>query len=236
MKRVAVMLVVIVLALSASIASASSLYDVNADTQIRSTVLFVGDSIITKGAAEITATLTNRMDGAHLPVFGSRGGMGIRGYGPANCPPATYPAGCDASNYWQVRIPKILATVTPSAVVIDLGANDVPLAGTATGLGYTNYAAKIDYLLAQLPSVPVIWTNLPCAIWPAPYNGTGCSIINNALAAAVSRHPNLTVLGWYAASKGHPEYIGASPHYTDAGYTAWAKLVNSTLNSDFPQS
>lgn len=220
---------------TATIAAASPSYNVNVDTSVRSTVLFIGDSNITKAAAAITAALTTRMDGAHLPVFGSRSGMGIRGYGPVNCPLSTYPTGCAASDYWALRIPNILQSVTPSVIVIDLGGNDVPLAGTPDGLGYSNYPAKIDWLLAQMPAgIPIIWTNLPCSIEPAPYNGPGCTAINNAILAARSRHANLIVLGWYGTSLNHPEYMGAAPHYSPAGNAAWANLVNTRLNELFP--
>src|SRR4051812_28911380 len=183
-------LVIALLAVT-SVAGAAPTYDVAVDTQIRSTVLFVGDSNITKGAAQIAATLTTRSDGTHLPVFGSRSGTGIRGYGPNACP-----SQCDASDYWALKVANILASVTPAVVVVDLAINDFPTAGTPTGLGYSNYSAKIDWLMSHLPDVPVLWTNLPCGLEVAPYNGVGCSTINTELAAADTRIANLTVLPW----------------------------------------
>jgi lysophospholipase L1-like esterase len=218
--------------LTATVAQAAPLYDVSADAAIRSTVLFVGDSNITRGATEITTVLTVRLDGAHLPVFGSRSGTGIRGYGSNNCD------GCAASDYWAARIPHMLAAVTPRVVVIDLGINDALRLGTPTTVGYADYATKIDWLFAQLPpDLPVLWTNLPCSLEPTAYVA-GCNAINIQLAAARTRHSNLTVIAWNGATVGHREYMGGAgiaPHYTSAGYTAWATLVSRTLDSRFPQ-
>jgi len=226
------LVLVVVLFAYTTIASAAPLYDVAVDTHIRSTVLFVGDSNITRGAGEISTVFTTRTDGAHLPVVGSRSGMGIRGYGPTNCPD-----GCTASDYWKLRIPNMTASVDPDVVVVNLGVNDAPIIGTPTGLGYGNYAAKIDWLMSQFPvGVPIIWTNLPCPMFKPPYNGPGCDAINNQLAAARSRYPQLTLLPWKATATGHPEYMspGDNPHYSPAGYTAWARMVNATLNTRFP--
>lgn len=211
----------------ATVAQAGSLYDITTDTSVHSTVLFVGDSNITRGAYQITDTLTSRFDGAHIPIFGSRSGTGIRGYGPATC------NGCPASNYWQLRLPNILANVTPTAVVIDLGINDALTPGTQTTVGYSFYGQKIDWMFAQLPDVPVFWSTLPCTLEVAAYQ-TGCNAVNNAILAATKRHPNLIRVPWYAAAVGHPEYMGAQPHYTPAGYTAWSNLVLNALDAQFP--
>jgi hypothetical protein len=175
--------------------------------------------------------LTVRLDGSHLPVFGSRSGMGIRGYSPGNCD------ACPPGNYWALRIPHMLAQVTPSVIVVNLGINDALVVGTQTTVGYGAYAAKIDWLMSQLPAnAPVLWTNLPCAIEPTKYV-TGCKAINTQLNLARPRHPNLTVMNWNSVATNRREYmggVGIAPHYTSVGYTAWAKFVNTALDSRFP--
>ncbi len=224
MKRL-VVLVVLLCSVSA-VAQATPVYDVNVDASVRATVLFVGDSNITYGAEQITDVLATRSDG-YVPIFASRVGTGIRGFGHNTC------AGCAASDYWAIHLAQTLANVTPDAVVIDLGINDATTAGTATTLGYSSYAQKIDWLLGQLPDVPVLWSTLPCTL-EAPTYVAGCKVINAAIIDAATRHPNLTLVRWYVASTGHPEYMGTKPHYTDAGYTAWSKLVLQALGPLFP--
>jgi hypothetical protein len=209
-----------------SVAFATGTYDVTADAPIRATVMFVGDSNITYGGTAITTQLTTRADG-YLPVLASRIGTGIRGYGAVTC------NGCAASDYWKIHLADALGAVKPAAVVTDLGVNDALAAGTETTVGYSFYAQKIDWLMALLPNVPVLWSTLPCTLEPSTYRA-GCTVVNNAIVAAAQRHPNLTVVSWYKAAVGHPEYMGSAPHYTDAGYAAWSKLVRTTLDSKLP--
>jgi hypothetical protein len=229
-RRLAILIAVFTI--TTTVAQAAPLYDVATDAAIRSTVLFIGDSNITRGATEITQVLTVRVDGAHLPVLGSKPGMGVRGYGP-ECASAH----CASSEYWALRIPQMLASVTPSVIVVNLGINDALAVGTPTSVGYGAYAAKIDWLMSQVPAtVAVLWTNLPCALEPTNYV-TGCKAINTQLNLARPRHPNLTVLNWNSIATNHHEYMGGAgvaPHYTSAGYAAWAKFVNTALDSRFP--
>jgi hypothetical protein len=65
---------------------------------------------------------------------------------------------------------------------------------------------------------------------------TGCNVVNTALAVAPTRHPNLTVLDWQAASAAHPEYFNSGDvHYTPAGYSAWAGMVRDKLDAIMPE-
>lgn len=221
MKRFTIVLLAVLAITSAADAAP---YDQTVDAHIRATVLIVGDSNINLGANQITTVLLDQSDG-YLPINASRSGMGIRGYSiaPNN----------DASNYWQIKLAQALQSVTPDAVVIDLGANDAGQLGTATTTGYANYGDKIDWLLSQLPNVPVFWSSLPCPL-EAPALQAGCAQVNAAIVAAPARHPNLTIVRWYLAAMGHPEYMGTPPHYTAAGYTAWANLVSTALDAQFP--
>ena len=84
--------------------------------------------------------------------------MGIRGYLADN------PASAD---YWQIRLPQVLAAVQPDVILIELGINDTDRPGTVTTTGYAAYGQKINWLLNLLPmGVPVLWSNLPCALEP----------------------------------------------------------------------
>jgi hypothetical protein len=227
LRRLAVL--VALFTFGASVAYATATYDVTTDAPIRATVLFVGDSNITYGGAAITTELTTRANG-YLPVLASRIGTGIRGYGSNTC------SGCAASDYWKIHLADALADVTPAAIVTDLGINDALVSGTETSVGYSFYAQKIDWLMALLPNRPVLWSTLPCSLEPSAYR-TGCTVINNAIVAAPARHANLTIVPWYKAAVGHPEYMGGpgtAPHYTAAGYAAWSKLVRATLAGKLP--
>ena len=121
--------------------------------------------------------------------------------------------------------------------VVNLGINDTEAAGTAATRGYADYAAKIDWLMGLFPPhMPVWWTNLPCSIEPED-RSIGCRAVNDALAAAPERWPDLTVLDFATASLGRHEYLLAhigGVHLAGPGARAWAHLVGEALNAHFP--
>lgn len=210
-------------------AYATGLYSVTTDARVRGEVLFIGDSNVSRAGAAIDDMLINRSDG-YLPVMGSRDASSIR---LTNC---LYPKqACDstATEYWKYRLANVLARVTPDAVVIDFGINDTHNLGTCTSIGYACYDQKIDWLMAKLPNVPVFWTNLPCSIEALDIR-TACLTINAQLATAPKRWSNLTVLDWGKAAFLHTAYMGSAPHYSVAGYAAWATLVGRALDATFP--
>lgn len=221
MKRFTVVLLAV---LALATAADAAPYDQNTDANVKATILLVGDSNINRGANEITLALLDHQNG-YVPTNISRSGMGIRGYSTSTN---------DASLYWQIKLAQVLPKIAPDAIIIDLGANDTATLGTAPDTtGYGWYAAKIDYLIALLPNIPIFWTTLPCPLELAAYRA-GCNIINTAIENAPARHANLTVVRWDTAALGHPEYMGTAPHYTSAGYTAWSNLVVSSLDAQFP--
>ena len=126
----------------------------------------------------------------------------------------------------------------PDAYVVDLGVNDTAEPGTATGPGYADYGAKIDWLLQVLGPVPVYWSNLPCRIEPAA-RLAGCTVVDAALTGATARHHNLIVIDWARVADTHRDYLGATTHgfgnvhLTDPGAKAWAGLVARTLDARF---
>ena len=196
---------------------------------VRAKVAFIGDSNIAFGATAIAEALTERNEPYELIDLAS-GGTSIRAQ---DCPAWTP---CTTFNYWKLRLSE--ARAVPGAWVVNLGINDTWSAGTATSPGWVGYPAKIDWLMALLGSKPVIWTNLPCHIEPATLR-TPCVAINQALAAAPARWPNLTILDWRTVANAHPEWMidfgkWYAVHYDAAGQTAWATLVAKALDARFP--
>ena len=123
--------------------------------------------------------------------------------------------------------PGELADLHVSGVVLNLGINDTVSPGNGLDQGYANYDAKIDWLLGELPVVPVVWSNLPCHLEP-PARATGCAVVNAALARAEGRWTNLTVADWASAAPAHAIPPG-DVHLTYKGALAWAEFVKSFL-------
>jgi GDSL-like Lipase/Acylhydrolase family len=208
---------------------------------IRAVVAFVGDSNISFGANSPVDDLTygtdndvypgNHLDNNYVPVFIARGGSGIR-------EPDCLSSQCSSDNFWSVKLAAAFTKVTPDAVVTDLGINDAASSGTSSTQGYADYGHKIDWFMNLLPNAPVFWTNLPCAIEPTVYQ-RGCQTIDNGLAGAARRWPNLVVLNWARVADSHPQWMlddgtGYGVHYTQAGYSAWTALVVHALDRVFP--
>jgi hypothetical protein len=196
------------------------------DAHVRGVIPIIGDSNVVLGANHITHGMADRSNG-YVPVMFATSASGIK---TSDCA-----SSCATYNFWGIRLGEGLAKVQSDALVVELGVNDANEPGTADGPGYLNYDAKIDYLMGLLPSdKPVLWTNLPCTIEP-PGVVAGCAVVNTALASASARWSNLTVLDWFTASTGHPEYIKTNDvHYTAAGYIAWTDFVVDALDSQLP--
>jgi hypothetical protein len=167
-------------------------------------------------------------DDTYTFVFVTRVGTGVRN---TSCPPST--KHCPTRDYWRGRLGDLLRKVRPDAYVVDLGINDTDKSGTDTSLGYSDYGKKVDSLMGLLGDRPVLWTNLPCAIQLKPRR-LGCKMVNAAVAAARSRHRNLTIVNWARFANRHPDWMGADGiHYTVAGYATWSNEVVKSLKSRF---
>jgi hypothetical protein len=211
--------VITVLALSPGLAAC--------DAHVRGLIPIIGDSNVVLGATYITQGMSDRNNG-YVPVMFGTSGSSIKTPDCGNPP-------CATNNFWGIRLGEGLPKMQSDALVVELGVNDAKDAGTADGPGYTNYDAKIDYLMGLLPTdKPVFWTNLPCSLEPSSVMA-GCAVINSALANAPARWASLTVLDWATPASGHPEYIKTNDvHYTQAGYVAWANLVVGALDARIP--
>jgi hypothetical protein len=184
----------------------------NAAATTRGTVAFVGDSNLLYGGTALDLTLADRGE-SYIVVNSSRSGATIRSHGGA---------------YWRSRLAALNESVTADSYVINLGINDTIAPGTETTNGYAAYGKKIDWLLGQLePSVPVIWSNLPCEVEPVQ-RAKGCAVVNKALSAAGARHANLTIADWATTANGHPEWL-TGIHYTSRGAGEYARLIWRTI-------
>jgi lysophospholipase L1-like esterase len=200
----------------------------NSDT--RAVVLFLGDSNITLAAANIDWALTwqDHEDNGYVPVMASRVGSAIR------TPDCLEPEGCDTYDYWDGKLASIEDEVTPDAIVINLGVNDAESEGTATSPGYAAYDEKIDWLMERTGDVPVLWTNLPCALEP-PDVQAGCEVVNDALEQAPERWPNLTLLDWSERAGTDTDLVlPRDVHLSPAGRALWTELVVEGLDTEFP--
>jgi hypothetical protein len=198
---------------------------------VRGVVLFVGDSNITLGAATIDWDLTwkSHNDNGYVPVLAARVGAGIR---TLDC---IDPTGCTTYDYWQVKLAELSSKVQPDAIVNNLGINDAISPGTLATTGYASYGKKIDWFMSLVPpTIPVLWTNLPCMIEPP--GRPGCPQINYQLSLATTRWPNLVVVDWASVARSHLEYMldPTSVHLSDAGQQAWADTVTAALDARFP--
>ena len=76
----------------------------------------------------------------------------------------------------------------------------------------------------------MLWTTLPCGLEPHA-DRYGCRIVNDGIATATARWPNLVVVNWGGANT-HKEYLlPGSIHYSDAGNDALATLLLANLDA-----
>lgn len=199
--------------------------------RVRATVMLVGDSNMSFALSALGFALTEH-DPAYEIIDVARAGTGIRS---PDCPGLV--STCPTDDYWRVRLADALAHGSPDGFVVNLGVNDTAAPGEATGAGYADYGAKIDWLMRLLPaSKPVWWTNLPCDIEPKA-RVAGCAAVDSALQAATRRWPSLTVLDWSAAANPHPKWLLSNlggVHLSAEGGLAWAKLIEQALDARFP--
>jgi lysophospholipase L1-like esterase len=196
----------------------------------RAVVLFVGDSNITLAAAEIDWALTwqEHEDNGYVPVMASRVGSTIR------TPDCLDPDGCTTFDYWADKLAGVEDRVQPDVIVVNLGINDAMEEGTATSPGYADYDAKVDWFMELTDEVPVLWTNLPCALEPQDVQA-GCEVVNDALARAPERWPNLTVLDWSERAGANRDVLPVGDvHLSPVGRTLWTELVVDALDAEFP--
>jgi len=111
------------------------------------------------------------------------------------------------------------AGVTPSAVIVGLGTNDVQFLGRPA-----QYVPLIEELVAEIGPVPVAWLNVHRVETATTTRRS--RIFNRTLAAVAERNPNLSVVDWASLVTATPRLMAFDKiHLQPSGYEARTKVV-----------
>jgi len=162
-------------------------------------VLVLGDSNLFESGAQVDAAL----QGVGLePTLRGVPSLGLK----------------DLDAYWLRELPPLLAA-DPAVVVVALGTND-----TTTRADVEAFSARIDAMLRAIGDRPVVWlTHVEHR--PFEVAGGGHSV-NEAIRAAATRWPNLTVLDRTGHLEDDPSLLrGDGLHFTEAGMVAFGDEI-----------
>ena len=180
-------------------------------------VLLLGDSNLALSLTFVDVDFMVRKPQV-APVVNAIPGFGACDIGAAD--------GHSRYDYWPTRIRALLQRMKPDAVVVQLGANDL-----RDPTCVAQYGSAIDRLVGAVPQdIPVAWCNVRLDY---PYRPELARKINDALAAAPSRHHNLRILDFNTHFIHHPEWFasrGQNVHLNSAGQEEYADwLTQSAL-------
>jgi lysophospholipase L1-like esterase len=121
---------------------------------------------------------------------------------------------------WTPKMARLVADADPDTVVVELGTNNCTTE-------CPNLAAVIDRLMRSVPrTIPVFWLN----VQNQPSYPAHPESVNDALAAAQSRWPNLRLVDMSARFRNHPEWHQPDGlHFSAAGSDQLAMLITETL-------
>lgn len=109
--------------------------------------------------------------------------------------------------------------VTPAAVIVGLGTNDVQFLGRPA-----QYAPLIEELVAEIGPVPVAWLNVHRVETATTTRRS--RIFNRTLAAVAERNPNLSVVDWASLVSATPRLMAFDKiHLQPSGYEARTRVV-----------
>jgi lysophospholipase L1-like esterase len=109
--------------------------------------------------------------------------------------------------------------VSPAAVIVGLGTNDVQFLGTPG-----QYVLVIEELLAEIGPLPVTWLNVHRVDTTTTKRRS--RIFNRTLADVALRHPNVTVVDWAGLVTSNPRLMAFDKiHLQPGGYEARSKVV-----------
>ncbi len=136
--------------------------------------------------------------------------------------PSTSAAPATTIGAWTAKMPRMVADAGPDVVVVELGTNNCTAA-------CPNIASVIDRLMRGVPrTTPVFWLN----VQNQPSYPAHPESVNDALASARSRWPNLTLVDMSARFRNHPEWhLPDGLHFTAAGSDQLAGLIGETLGA-----
>ena len=110
----------------------------------------------------------------------------------------------------------------PRVLVVSAGTNDDPREVSA-------FAESVSAVLASAGRAR-------CVVWPTivrpPISGFTYARLNQALARAAARRPNLVLVDWVGMVRRHPAWLrGDGVHASSAGYRARARAIAKAVTS-----
>jgi hypothetical protein len=207
--------------LIAAAVAATGLVAAGCKPEVTKEVLFVNDSVthqsIVPIVAEFNTVEKDATSGRYAPNFGSS----VPGIGLRHVPGLD---DADAGAYWSTHLTTLFEHVDPEVLVVELGYNDCRY-------DLSDYGTDIDEFLALVPSdTPVLWVTMQDAL----DLHTCDEVINEALAAATTRWPDLGLLDLAAHVRGHAEWVEAdSRHLSVAGQGEYARWLHRELDARF---
>ena len=110
----------------------------------------------------------------------------------------------------------------PPIIVVSLGTNDGPAPAP--------FRALVERVLATAgPRRCVVW---PTIVRPGRIGGYSWSALNQVLARAAARHPNLRLVHWATLANAHPSWLAPDGvHTTVRGYRARAAAIAAAVRT-----
>jgi lysophospholipase L1-like esterase len=124
---------------------------------------------------------------------------------------------------WAGKVGKLVDEHDPDVLVVELGTNNC----TAS---CPHIDRVIDRLLRDVPrSLPVVWLNVQAQpTYPAHPES-----VNDALAAAAARWPNVTLVDMSARFRNHPDWhVADGLHFTARGSAELGRLMAESLRAE----
>jgi lysophospholipase L1-like esterase len=123
---------------------------------------------------------------------------------------------------WADKVGTLIEEHDPDVLVVELGTNNCTAA-------CPRIERVIDRLLRDVPrSLPVVWLNVQAQ----PSYPAHPESVNDALASAAARWPNVTLIDMSARFRNHPDWhVADGPHLTPTGSTELARLVVESLQT-----
>jgi peptidoglycan/LPS O-acetylase OafA/YrhL len=114
--------------------------------------------------------------------------------------------------------------------VLALGTNEA--ADVAVGSSI-EFPERIDRMMADVGSSPVLWVEVKSLIGTGPYAENNMADWDNALVKACSKYPNMRVFDW-ASVVNDSWFISDGIHFTTPGYAARSQMIADSLVKAFP--
>lgn len=123
---------------------------------------------------------------------------------------------------WAGKVGSLIEEHDPDVLVVELGTNNCTAACPRIG-------SVIDRLLRSVPrSLPVLWLDVQAQ----PDYPAHPESVNDALAAAAERWPNVTLVDMSASFRNHPEWhVPDGLHFTSAGSAELGRLMAESLQT-----